>query len=89
MLVHKMLPYKYPLPLKSPEEKLFVLLVGVVGIPAGKAYQIAMPTRANMISATSMASKLLHESRIQSALRFLERKHAQREFAFNDRIIIY
>lgn len=81
-----MMPFRYPLAL-PPDEKLFVLLVGVLGVPAGRAYQIAFPTKANMSSATSMASKMLRATHIQKSLWMLQRAHEQGRLEFNDKVV--
>lgn len=81
-----MLPNRITLGL-PPKEKLFVMLVGVLGVPAGKAYQIAISDKASMPSATATASKLLRENRIQESLRILWRRHEQGELDFNERVL--
>lgn len=81
-----MIPYRFTLGL-PPDKKLFVLLVGLLGVPIGKAYQIAFETKASISSATAMASKMLKERHIQSCLWLLRSQYNQGRFEFNEKLI--
>ena len=84
----KILPARIPLRL-TPQEKMFLLLVAVVGVTGGEAYRLCFKTDANNVSATVMASKLLREEKMQDAMRVLYRYYKDGRYGFNERLLRY
>lgn len=87
-MITKILPARIPLRL-TPQEKMFLLLVAVVGVTGGEAYRLCFKTNANNVSATVMASKLLREEKMQDAMRVLCRYYKDGRYAFNERLLRY
>ena len=87
-MITKILPARIPLRL-TPQEKMFLLLVAVVGVTGGEAYRLCFKTDANNVSATVMASKLLREEKMQDAMRVLGRYYKDGRYAFNERLLRY
>lgn len=71
----------------SEEERLFLLLAGLCGLTAQRAYQIAFNPKASPISCCAMASKVLSDPRLQQAAWRLANLHEAGKLAFNDRIL--
>lgn len=87
-MISKIIPARIPLRL-TPQEKMFLLLVAVVGVTGGEAYRLAFKTDANNVSATVMASKLLRGEKMQDAIRVLYRYYKDGRYAFNERLLRY
>ena len=87
-MITKILPARIPLRL-TPQEKMFLLLVAVVGVTGGEAYRLCFKTDANNVSATVMASKLLREEKMQDAMRVLYRYYKDGRYGFNERLLKY
>lgn len=71
----------------SASEKLFVCLIGLVGLNIGEAYKIAFWTNAKISSCASMGGSLLKEKRIQWALWKLAQLHHERKLDFQDKYL--
>lgn len=71
----------------SDQERLFLLLAGLCGLTAQRAYQVAFNPKASPTSCCAMASKVLADQRIQDAAWRLANLHDTGKLAFNDRIL--
>lgn len=71
----------------TPEERLFILLVGLIGLKIGRAFQLAFPTKANLTSCGVMASRLLQDRRIQLGLWRLAHLYYDKRLAFNEKVM--
>ncbi len=69
------------------EDKLFVLLTALCGMPAASSYKIAYPTKASVASCSAMASKKLREPKIINAIDRLCEYHDMRRLTFNYKLI--
>jgi len=79
------LPHAIKLKGIDEQEKLFILLHAILGYNASDAYLIAYPeSNASRISATSMASKLLRDSRIQMNIEYLHSYWLSPGYVFNE-----
>lgn len=80
----KMLPSQ-AVSLLSEEEKLFCLMVFVLGYTATQAYRLAISPNVTVSSASSMGCRLMQEPRIQCYIRTLDRMSSK--FTLNYRAI--
>ena len=69
------------------QERLFLLLVAVLGYGVGFAYKTAFGSNANLVSATAMGSKLMASSHIQTAYWRLAQLHQFNLLEFNGKML--
>jgi hypothetical protein len=80
---NKVLPRK-ALATSVGEERLFILLHALLGYSAADSFLIAYDTKASKASASTMASKILTDKRVQAEIYRLYDLHAGGLLAFNE-----